>query len=811
MKKKINICLLLVLALSPFSNIIINLADEINPSVEINDGKANSDESHDEITATTKQAAKAPVANINDWDHHEEEINGVKYEVLTHWKNTEITDVVIPDEYNGKPIMLHQVGAAESEVPDFWPYDDNLWGKQSPNITSITLPSNKVIYAKTGRFLFSGGMNDSPFKMVNLKAINNLQNLDLSLATDAGYMFSGDVKLKSLDLSRLDTSNVSDMECMFAECKELQSLDVSKFNTSKVKSMFAMFSRCEKVTSLDLSNFDTSNVRQMSEMFNSCTNLESVNLTSFDTSKVTSMENAFTFTSIIKMVLKDAKINPLALESLPQQCIYIVNGAQLQKDINAKKQPRKILFNNNNYLDKAAYLESEWNNKNNKENLVSYANSLGSNWILEATHQSLSQVVASINNVEDLVLQQPEIKFTTNDAAKTVSITFNGNGASNVMANQVIDAGKTTKINKYTFIREGYKFLGWNENLQSANQGQVQYADEAEITLQNNVVLYAVWEENNSQIVNGANNQSGDEDDLKILSPSAIEPVEGGYKVVNGGKVEFVNQPTKPTIAIPNNTIVMNNGVIKLPNNVEMLPKTDGSIELPGVDNTLTQATPSDNVVVKPTNNDCIIDAEGNITFPSGGIIIRGGNDQQLPEGCIVTPIGNVIDPSKGTITTPDGRGSLKVVDTTISVDQATSVVNEKDLISLLGIEATYDGQPVVPVISCSDFDKITQGVIGDYPVTVTLTGGDKATRSNQLANQVSLTGIVSVVANPSVEQPTTPNQPQPTPEVKPGNNAAVNPTISENKAAATGVAMSATFFLLVVGASILVIKKMNK
>lgn len=108
-----------------------------------------------------------------------------------------------------------------------------------------------------------------------------------------GGMFSNDVELKTLDLSRFDTSNVTNMEYMFYLNHKLNPLNLSNFNTSRVQNMSYMFSNMWALENLDVSSFDTSNVTNMRDMFGGVAKVTTLNLDNFNTSKVMDMSNMF--------------------------------------------------------------------------------------------------------------------------------------------------------------------------------------------------------------------------------------------------------------------------------------------------------------------------------------------------------------------------------------------------------------------------------------------------------------------------------------------------------------------------------------
>ena len=131
--------------------------------------------------------------------------------------------------------------------------------------------------------------------MSSLEGIQFGEKFITKNVTTMGGMFSNDVELKTLDLSRFDTSNVTNMEYMFSHASKLTTLNLSNFNTSKVTNMSNMFSRMYSLTVLNLSSFDTSKVIDMNHMFSEASKLISLDLSSFDTSNVTNMRDMFSY------------------------------------------------------------------------------------------------------------------------------------------------------------------------------------------------------------------------------------------------------------------------------------------------------------------------------------------------------------------------------------------------------------------------------------------------------------------------------------------------------------------------------------
>lgn len=132
----------------------------------------------------------------------------------------------------------------------------------------------------------------------NMSSLENIQFGEKFITknvTTMGGMFSNNVGLKTLDLSRFDTSNVTNMEYMFSHASKLSTLNLANFNTSKVTNMGNMFSCMYSLTGLNLSSFDTSSVTDMNHMFSEASKLISLDLSSFDTSNVTNMRDMFSY------------------------------------------------------------------------------------------------------------------------------------------------------------------------------------------------------------------------------------------------------------------------------------------------------------------------------------------------------------------------------------------------------------------------------------------------------------------------------------------------------------------------------------
>ncbi|MBO5718598.1 MAG: InlB B-repeat-containing protein, partial [Bacteroidales bacterium] len=83
--------------------------------------------------------------------------------------------------------------------------------------------------------------------------------------------------------------------------------------------------------------------------------------------------------------------------------------------------------------------------------------------------------------------------FSENDTPSTfVTLTFDANGGSGTMSAQLFEAGVTQTLAANKFTRSGYYFSGWN----TAPDGSgTSYTDSQEITLTEDVTLYAQWKQ----------------------------------------------------------------------------------------------------------------------------------------------------------------------------------------------------------------------------------------------------------------------------------------------------------------------------
>lgn len=251
-------------------------------------------------------------ANSNDWEVVDE---GSDY-LLTKYVGSS-TDIVIPNEINGKPTKLKDI--TKEIFPNYasitsfsvFPSSD---GKKVPLVTTHI---GSGIFSSSAFDADWGSLNSIDLSGLDVSLLNTtykmfqyckarsitLPDFSSGNVRDMSYMFQYAYNLTNLTgLSSFNTSNVTSMRGTFERMYSLENIDVSHFDTSKVTDMTAMFMGLRKIKKLDLRNFNTSKVNVMTHMFNDCTSLTDLNVTSFDTSNVNSMSNMFNYTPSLQVI-----------------------------------------------------------------------------------------------------------------------------------------------------------------------------------------------------------------------------------------------------------------------------------------------------------------------------------------------------------------------------------------------------------------------------------------------------------------------------------------------------------------------------
>ena len=87
-------------------------------------------------------------------------------------------------------------------------------------------------------------LNNAPRIEMDITEMLEIKLKQLKSITDISYMFSGCIRLKSIEISNWTQENILNMEGLFCDCKSLVSIpDISNFITNNIKSMNNLFSK----------------------------------------------------------------------------------------------------------------------------------------------------------------------------------------------------------------------------------------------------------------------------------------------------------------------------------------------------------------------------------------------------------------------------------------------------------------------------------------------------------------------------------------------------------------------------------------
>ena len=155
------------------------------------------------------------------------------------------------------------------------------------------------------------------------------------------------------------------------------------------------------------------------------------------------------------------------------------------------------------------------------------------------------------------------------------TISFDANGGTGTLSSEELEENKTYVIPSNVFIREGYKFIGWNTK---SNGTGVSYTEGQNIIINNDLTLYAQWEEvlKLETIVLSAE-QIDDTNQIRVVAECSITPqrIVWFSKTENGTYREIQGENNNVLIITPEPsayTYVKANMVTKSDEVVESLP-----------------------------------------------------------------------------------------------------------------------------------------------------------------------------------------------------------------------------------------------
>lgn len=187
------------------------------------------------------------------------------------------------------------------------------------------------------------------------------------------------------------------------------------------------------------------------------------------------------------------------------------------------------------------------------KNTFTKKNSVFKGWNTEldgsGTSYSDEQEVLNLSNSADQLI---ELYAQWNNASGT--ITYNSNYGTYQTKIQYFTFNTDTKLDKNSFIREGYTFKEWNTK---ADGTGTTYTNEDEIKLSDNLTLYAIWEEGSGYVINKYSVNDSDkhidlidpyttvQDFKKNIKLNNGYTVEVDYKTVNGKNLIYTGGKTK--------------------------------------------------------------------------------------------------------------------------------------------------------------------------------------------------------------------------------------------------------------------------
>jgi len=173
------------------------------------------------------------------------------------------------------------------------------------------------------------------------------------------------------------------------------------------------------------------------------------------------------------------------------------------------------------------------------------------------------------------------IKITINVSSKTFKITYKSNDENNLTLTQEVEQNKHAKLKENTFERKGFKFIEWNTK---ADGTGTTYNEKQEISITENLTLYAIWEETYSYIIN----KYSYDDNKKYIEHIDIKTTVDDFKkniVLNTGYRVEIDLGTKDYIYTGSKTKIYNGDtlVVEFTNIVNGDVTSDGIVNIADV------------------------------------------------------------------------------------------------------------------------------------------------------------------------------------------------------------------------------------
>ena len=367
----------------------------------------------------------------------------------------------------------------------------------------------------------------------------DLSSFNTSKVTNMEAMFVNDSNLIELDLSMFNTENVTSMYSTLANCSSLSKINLSnwdfrKYNqpalmmhilggrnttlksiimdnailpsnmtsgfaemvaveeisfnnvdTSNVTNMTGMFYNCSSITGLDLNSFNTSNVTKMETMFANMTNLESITVSDdFVVSQVTSSEDMFNGDTNLVGGLGTV----YSPDHIDKEYAHYDMGESFPGYFNNKSLSGKyiILFKDGDVLVDYMYLNQ--------------GNPIGTLPVYAKTGYDFNYWMVNGVEIDETYTPTQNTTVEANMTSNRITISFDANGGTGTMNDQVVQYNIATPLDTNTYTRSGYTFVGWNTKEDGTG---TPYSDGESVTLSESITLYAQWMEAQAMFASG--------------------------------------------------------------------------------------------------------------------------------------------------------------------------------------------------------------------------------------------------------------------------------------------------------------------
>lgn len=193
--------------------------------------------------------------------------------------------------------------------------------------------------------------------------------------------------------------------------------------------------------------------------------------------------DAYAKTYAVENEINYDTMNPSFI-SVNDSIIYVAGSTIESDSLGLKLYYDYGYLNNSNYYEKSNENGKVESVNDNYEISYQHGNTLkfGDEWyLISGTNKYGIHYEKKVN----ITVEKYAVTFYKND------------GSENKIIQNGIDSLSEFALSKNKFIREGYTFIGWNI---IPNSSEILYLDEQVVSIDNNLILYAIWEKNSYEI-----------------------------------------------------------------------------------------------------------------------------------------------------------------------------------------------------------------------------------------------------------------------------------------------------------------------